>query len=582
MQRKTLLGCGVLVLVLVVFALVSFWAIRYVVRGPGLPGRFVLVVPLSGEIREAHGIEWTQLLVFKRPLTLWDIVRAIDRAAEDRRVRGIVVRMHMPSMGFAKAQELRAALQRFRNSGKPVVVYAELLTDRDYLVATAADRIVMAPGGFVAFNGVVAQFISIKGLLDKLGITAQMIQFGPYKSAGDVYTKEHITPEVREMLTWIAESLDMQYLQALRKSRPKVAAQWDAVLARGLILADEAQTRGLIDEVQPWIAFRKRIREEWATKWVQVSRYVRDLPEPRGRRKVKCALILAVGVISTGKGNPGESIGSEQYVRWLEQIARDDQIRCVLIRDDSPGGSGTASDEIWQAIERVKQKGKKVVVSMSDVAGSGGYYIAMNADRIVAQPGTITGSIGVVGGKFVLRGTAEKVGVHVAEVPARENAGMWSSFTPWNDTQIAQIRRTLRRFYRQFVRKVAQGRNLSVEAVEAVAEGRIWTGAQALEHKLVDRLGGFSEAIEELRTLLHLPKDTVLVWKVYPRPRSPWEILLQPSGMTGRPHMAVPAWAYHSNMRRWLEAMSVLHRESVAYLMLPVEIGWRAYGHAMD
>jgi len=581
-KRRTLLGCGLLIVLFIAIALIGLWGLRYIVRGPGLPGRFVLVVPLAGEIREARGVEWTQLFVFKRPLTLWDIVRAIDRAAEDPRVHGIVVRMHMPSMGFAKAQELRAALQRFRDSGKPVVVYAEILTDRDYLVATAADRIVMAPGGFVALNGVIAQFISVKRLLDKLGITAQMVQFGPYKSAGDMYTKDRVTPEVRAMLAWIARSLDTQYLRALQQSRPKVVARWDDMLARGLILADEAQTLGLIDEVHPWIAFKKQVREEWVKKWIRISRYVRDLPNPRGRRKVRCALVFAVGVIVTGRGNPGENIGSEQYVRWLEQIARDKEIRCVLIRDDSPGGSGTASDEIWQAIERVKQKGKKVVVSMSDVAGSGGYYIAMNADRIVAQAGTITGSIGVVGGKFVLRGTTEKVGIHVTEVPARENAGMWSSFTPWNEDQIAQIRRTLGRFYRQFVRKVARGRNLPIEAVESVAEGRIWTGAQALEHGLVDRLGGFSEAIEELRKLLNLPEDTVFIWKIYPRPRSPWEILLQPSGTAAHAHVAISAWAQPPNMRRWLEALWVLHRESVAYLMLPVEVGWRAYGYSMD
>ncbi len=527
MKRRTLVGCLIALALLGLLIIAGAYFFQRAVGRAPLPRTIVLRLDLQGELTEfVPFTPWT-VLQARRPLSVWEMVRAIDTARQDDRVRGLVLVVKGVSAGLGKLQELHAALQRFRQSGKKIIAYVEEVDDAGYLVASAADSITLPPGGFVVLNGVGGYFMAMKGFLDKLGIEFQMVQYGPYKSAADVFTKDSISPEVREMLTWIATSLDRQYRDLVVRGRPIPQDQWADLVARGIFTAESALAAKLIDRIEPWSEFEQRIRTEWSGQWVSLRRYYNAMPEPKGRERVRCALVFAVGGIFTGRGNPGENIGSDRYVEWLGDIAKDKNIRCVLIRNDSPGGSGTASDQILAAVERVKKAGKVVVVSMSDVAASGGYYISMNADRIVAQPGTITGSIGVFAGKPVFRKTTEKLGIHVYEIYANPKAGMWSPFAYMTEDQLRALHEEIGRFYQMFVAKVAQHRKMTYEAVDAIAQGRIWTGEQAQEHRLVDRLGGFPEAQEEVLNLLKKPKDTRIEWTVYPRRRTVWEVLLE-------------------------------------------------------
>jgi protease-4 len=571
MKRRTLVGCLVVLAVLGLLIVAGAYFLQQAVGRAPLPRSFVLRLDLEGELMEFVPLTPWEILQARRPLSVWEMIRALDAARQDDRVRGLVLVVRDVSAGLAKLQELHAALQRFRRSGKKVAAYVEEVGDAGYLVASAADSVTAPPGGFLIFNGVNGYFMALKGFLDKLGIEFQMVQYGPYKSAADVFTKESITPEVREMLTWIVTSLDRQYRELVLRGRPIPPDRWADLVARGIFTSESALAARLIDRIEPWSEFERRLRAEWSDRWVSLRRYYETMPKPEGRERVRCALVLAVGGIFTGRGNPGENIGSDRYVEWLEDIAKDKALRCVLIRNDSPGGSGTASDQILAAVERVRKAGKVVVVSMSDVAASGGYYISMNADRIVAQPGTITGSIGVFAGKPVFRKTMDKLGIRVYEVYADPRTGMWSPFTYMTEDQLQVLREEIGRFYKMFVAKVAQHRKMTYEAVDAIAQGRIWTGEQAREHRLVDRLGGFPEAQEEILSLLQKPKDTPIEWKVYPRRRTPWEVLLEMGEARRLPVRLGPGVP-----PRWLQPYLAVFQDPVLLVLPPVRFGFHA------
>ncbi|GBC84714.1 Protease 4 [bacterium HR11] len=576
MKRRTLVGCLIALALLGFLIIAGVYFFQQAVGRAPLPRSFVLRLDLQGELMEFVPFTPWEVFQVRRPLSVWEMVRAIDTARQDDRVRGLVLVVRDVSAGLAKLQELHAALQRFRQSGKKVAAYVEEVGDAGYLVASAADSVTAPPGGFLVLNGVRGAFMALKGFLDKLGIEFQMVQYGPYKSAADVFTKESISPEVREMLTWIATSLDRQYRDSVVRGRPIPRDRWADLVARGIFTAESALAAKLIDRIEPWSEFEQRMRTEWSDRWVSLRRYYDAMPEPKGRERVRCALVFAVGGIFTGRGNPGENIGSERYVEWLDEIARDKTIRCVLIRNDSPGGSGTASDQILAAVERVKKAGKVVVVSMSDVAGSGGYYISMNADRIVAQPGTITGSIGVFAGKPVFQKTMDKLGIHVYEIYANPKAGMWSPFAYMTEDQLHALQEEIGRFYQMFVAKVAQHRKMSYEAVDAIAQGRIWTGEQAQEHRLVDRLGGFPEAQEEILSLLKKPKDTRIEWKVYPRRRTPWEVLLEIGESDSFPARLRRDIDGRGVLPRLLESYLAVLQDPVLLVMPPVGFGFHA------
>ncbi|MCS7313328.1 MAG: S49 family peptidase, partial [Acidobacteria bacterium] len=355
MKRRTLLGCLIALALLGLLIIAGAYFFQQAVgRGP-LPRTIVLRLDLQGELMEFVPMTPWTVLQARRPLSVWEMVRALDMARQDERVQGLVLVVRDVSAGLAKLEELHAALQRFHQSGKKIVAYGEEVSDGGYLVASGADSITLSPGGFVVLNGVGGYFMTLKGFLDKLGIEFQMVQYGPYKGAADVFTKESISPEVREMLTWIATSLDRQYRDLVVRKRPIPQDQWNDLVARGVFTAESALAAKLIDRIEPWSEFEQRIRTEWSGQWVSLRRYYDAVREPKRRERVRCALVFAVGSILTGRGNPGETIGSDRYVQWLGDIAKDKSIRCVLIRNDSPGGSGTASDQILAAVERVKK-----------------------------------------------------------------------------------------------------------------------------------------------------------------------------------------------------------------------------------
>ena len=570
-KKKTFLGGCLLILLIgsLSFGLFIFYLFRMAV--PRLPNRFALCLYLSGDVPEFPSQTPYAALIpgGRKPLTVFEIVNALDQAATDHRVTGLVLSLRATSLGLARIQELSHAIERFRkNSKKPVIAFIDTGDDSDYLVSLPADQIIMAPAGFLALNGINIEFLYFKSFFDRLGIEFQMVRHGAYKSATEPFTRDTMSPEAREMYQWILDSFRHQLTGMLTRYRPRVQKKWSKMLQRGLLTASTALDLNAVDKLESWANMRSRLKKKWAHRWITMRRYVRALEAMPQKGDVTCALVFAVGGIVDGRGVPGDSIGSDTYTSIFRRIARS-QIPCVLIRDDSPGGSGTASDEIYEAINLLRKKGKKVVVSMGDVAGSGGYYIAMNADRIVAQPGTITGSIGVLAGKVNFKRTMEKIGIHVESMKGAPESGFWSPFQPLTDEQLKALQEETGKFYWDFVRKVARHRKKTPEQIHAIAQGRVWTGEQAHKNGLVDVLGGFHEATQQLiKAIGKDPRTTRVRWKIYPRKKSWFEIFSE--YLETRQSEIPRSLVREQTLRKHLQPYLILLNEPITLLMPPI------------
>lgn len=573
-KKRWFAGCLIILFILGSGMALLFYSLPHLMA-PTLPRSFVLYLSLSGDIPEYQPQSPYAALASmgRKPLTVFDIIRALSLAQTDDRVTGLVISLRGTSLGLARVQELTNALTEFKRvSKKPVTAFIDLGDDSDYFLALPADEIVMAPSGFLLFDGIHFDVILLRKFFDRLGIEFQMVQHGPYKSAAEPFTRDKLSDEARQMYGWILRSLEKNQKNLLKLYRSSVYNQWETLLSRGMLAAQTAMESKVVDRLESWPALKNRIKKDKSVRWVSVHRYLRAHPLDRSSGDLTCALVFAVGSINSGRGTPGETIGSDTYVHLFRHIAQS-SIPCVLIRDDSPGGSGTASDEIYEAIEYMKEKGKKVVVSMGDVAGSGGYYIAMNADKIVAQPSTITGSIGVLAGKPNFKHTMEKLGINVETLKSNENAGFWSPFEPLSENELKSLKEETEKFYWSFVNKVARHRKKTPEAVHQIAQGRIWTGEQALQHGLVDALGGFNEATKILVELVGKdPEKTKVRWKIYPREKKWYEILseaLEVRTTTGKLLHTLP----DASLRRVIRPYLILLNEPVVYLMPPLTIG---------
>lgn len=474
-----------------------------------------LALDLGGEIPDEPPAEMS--LFERRPTSLRTLIESIDLAAKDPKISSLLLRVStLSDSGWAKTQELREALLRFRKSGKPAYAHLEYVGNKEYYVATACTKIFALPTAIVNVSGLTAEVMFFRKTLDKLGVQAQFEGVGKYKNAPNTFTESAFTEPHREQMDALLDSLYEQFAEGLGKARGLSAEKVQAAVDGGPYDANGALESGLVDE----LLYRDQVDQR--LKGAERIGPVRYVKASRGfgfDSRPKIALVYTVGDIMVGtnqSGFGGTIAGSDTISGALRDARLDDDIRAIILRVDSPGGFGPAADAIRREVQ-LAQKVKPVIVSMGDYAASGGYYVTIGSDTIVAEPGTITGSIGVFSGKFNLRGLYDKVGV-TKEVLARgRNAALFSEYQPWSDDERAKIREQNVAFYEDFVRKVAEGRKKSYEEIDAVAQGRVWTGVEALKHGLVDRLGGLDVAIDVAREKAKITESDVNVVVMPPK-----------------------------------------------------------------
>lgn len=465
-----------------------------------------------------------------RAPVLRETLDTLEQAAEDAQVKTLVVRIDDPAHDWATAQELRDALHRFRASGKRVVAHADSLGERGdgtlaYAVAAACDEIHVQALAPIGLLGIAKQTPFLRRLLDKLDVVPQLEGRHEYKSARNLFTEEAYTDAHREADQAVVTSLSDQLVAAIAEDRGVSTEQATAWVDQGQWLAPAAKEAGLIDRCcyrdETVAALKRAAGPKAKVRTIAAYRQARRRRPRLPRRGTRVAVIHAGGAIALGRsrqtGLMGPRLGADTLTRALRQALRDDKVEAVVLRVDSPGGSATASDAIAREVVRLQEAGKPVVVSMAGVAGSGGYWIAMDADRIVAQPGTITGSIGVVMGKLVDRKLRERLGVTYEAVTGSDNATMFSSLEPFSEAQRAANEATLDHFYDAFVDRAARARGLDRDELEGHARGRVWTGADAQARGLVDALGGYPQAYACVRQLLGLADDARLRTVTLPR-----------------------------------------------------------------
>ncbi|MCT7658177.1 signal peptide peptidase SppA [Mycobacterium deserti] len=515
-------------------------------RHRGVPDGCVLELDLLAAPPETVGFDPLAMISSGgRPLMLREAVAAIHRAAEDDRVAGLIARVQLPAAAPAVVQELRDALAEFSDV-KPTLAWAETYPGTlSYYLASVFREVWMQPSGTVGIVGFATNALFLRGALDKAGIEADFIARGEYKSAANLFTQDSYTDAHREADSRLIESLHSQVVAAVAASRHLDPAAVNALADKAPLLRDEAVDGGLIDRIGFRDEAYARIAEltgthdisptdadsEDAPPRLYLSRYARatapkptpPMPSIPGRKaKPSIAVVTLHGPIVSGRGGPqgvplgNSSAGGDTIAAALREAAANDSVSAIVLRVDSPGGSVTGSETIWREVNRVRDGGKPVVASMGSVAASGGYYVSMGADAIVANAGTITGSIGVVTGKLVARDLKDRLGVGSGTLKTNANADAWSINEPFTEEQRAHVEAEADLFYTDFVERVAVGRKLTVEAVEAIARGRVWTGADAKERGLVDELGGLRTAITRAKILAGHDADTEVRLVGYP------------------------------------------------------------------
>ena len=498
-------------------------------RHRGVPDGCILELDLQSAPPETAGFDPLRLVTGAgRPLLLRDAVTAIHRAAGDRRVAGLIARVQMPAAPPAAVQELREAITAFA-AAKPSLAWAETYPGTlSYYLASAFGEVWMQPSGTVGLIGFATNALFLRDALDKAGIQAQFVARGEYKSAANLFTESHYTDAHREADTALIDSLHAQVFGGIAESRGITPEALNSLADRAPLLRDDAIEAKLLDRIGFRDEAYRRIAEltganpadpdgEDAPPRLFLSRYARagerGASIPGRSRKPAVAVVTVAGPIVSGRGGPQafpisrSSAGADAIAAALRDAARDDDVKAVVLRVDSPGGSVTGSETIWREVSRVREAGTPVVASMGAVAASGGYYVSMAAQHIVANPGTITGSIGVVTGKLVARDLRDRLGVGSDSVRTNANADAWSAAAPFTDAQQQMVEAEADLFYNDFVRRVAEARGMTVEAVDAVARGRVWTGADAAGHGLVDELGGLRTALRRAKTLAGLDPD---------------------------------------------------------------------------
>lgn len=588
--RKTvliILGIfGALILVAILGIALLWAALR---KGePTIRSNSVLALRVAGSLPD-----YTPDDPFKRffggpDQSLTGLLMQFKKAKVDNRIKAILLDVDMSGVGWGKAEEIRDAITDFRSSGKPVYAYIEFGLNKEYYIATACNKIIVPPPGELFINGLAADVMFFRGSLDKLGIYPDIYQIGKYKSAGDMFTQKKMTDAHSEYINSMLDDLFNRYVNDVAQARHKSPDEIRKLIDEAPYNAAKAKEVGLIDDSMYHDDVEKMLKKELGYKESDTFAPVRGVdyrdvePESLGLNKgERVAVIYATGDIGSGssQNSPSgdQSIGSDTVAKALTDAAADKTIKAIVLRVDSPGGSGLASDIIWHAVEAANQK-KPVVVSMSDVAASGGYYISASAAKIVAQPSTITGSIGVVAGKPVLRGFYDWLGISNEYVLRGKNAGMFRETEKFSDDERAKFEEWIKNtYYNDFVPKVAKGRKKDPQFIDSVGQGRVWTGAQAKDRGLVDEFGGLDKAIDLAKQLANIPANKGIERVILPYPQTFLQQLLSGSNDNANTKLEQQRMVFASlpeDARRALRYMQLMERmkNGESMMLMPFDV----------
>jgi protease-4 len=537
--RRFLVGLlatiGTLVLLLVAGGVVAAWLLFP--GPPQLPERMVITLDLREGLPEVRRADPLGALGLPQSPTLIELITTLDQARLDPRVAGLIARLDDAGPGLAQTQELRAALARFREQGKFAYAHADSFGEfgpgmLGYYLATAFDEIHLQPLGALGLTGIVIETPLLRELLDRLGIEPALEKRGVYKNAADTFTDSALTPAHRESLESLAASIDEQLKSGIADGRGMTVSEVTRLIDGGPYLADEAHAAGLVDRLSYWpeVLERAKTRAGAAAEPVSARDYGRAAAGMPDDAPV-IALIQGVGQIQRGDSDYGPMggwvMGADTIATALADAIDDPEVQAILFRIDSGGGSAVASESIGHQVRRAVAQGKPVIVSMAEFAASGGYWIAMDASQIVAEPGTLTGSIGVFAGKPVLAEFWNELGVHWGQIARGANATMWSTLEGYSDRARVRLEAFLDQTYAAFVDGVARGRGLSRDEVLKVAEGRVWTGQQAKDLGLIDELGGFARALALAKQAVGIAPEQAVELRQFPEVLPPWEEVLQ-------------------------------------------------------
>ena len=491
----------------------------------GIPDRSVLLLDLHEELPEKAGSSVIDRLLGWRQATVFDVVRALDAASSDERVPAVLLRLSGPvCCALERFQEVRQALLRYREAGGHVAVMLERGSITEYYVASAADEIYLLPGGSLDLAGLVMLVPFLRDTLDTIGITAQFETSGEHKDSPQVYTEREMTPAMRANLQRILDGLHSEIRRAMAAERGLSVDVMQELMDRGSLTGSAAAEAGLVDGLAHADEVRERLDKAAGGHLEDLTLfdYLDALGPGWFARERRIALVHASGIILHGETVDsewyGQVAGTVTLSRALREAREDDDVEAVILRIDSPGGSASASEVIWREVRRTRDV-KPVIVTVGNYAASGGFYIAMGGDVVIALPTSITGSIGVYAGKFSFSELYDWLGVNWGLVKSAENADLFLDVEPWSDAQRAIIREQVMEIHGRFRQVVAEGRGMELQELDPLATGRAWTGGEALRLGLVDRLGGLHEAIQVARERAGLPADARVRVEIYPRPK---------------------------------------------------------------
>jgi protease-4 len=532
-----------LVIVLIVFAM-SISAIGLLLlfsavgREPQVSSNSTLVLRIGGDLNELDAGGVFGPFIEGAP-TVRSIVEMLRKAKSDKRITSVILKPSGAGALWGKVQEVRDALADFRRSGKPVVAYLEYGGEQEYYLATVCDKVFLMPSATLDLTGMASYELFLRGTLDKIGAYPDALHIGEYKTYSNTFTQHTYTPAHREMAESLNNDMFEQLVRGIADGRKKSEADVKTLIDHGPFLPEDALKAGLIDD----LAYEDEIDDKM--KLGSGKLHVVEMNDYRQvaagsfalGRGPKIAVIYATGLIASGKSTydatGGQIAGAETLIEYLRKARADSSVKAIVLRVDSPGGSAIASDVIWREVVLTKNQ-KPLVASMSDVAASGGYYIAMPAHAIVAEPSTLTGSIGVVLTKFVIDGTLKKLGMNLEGVSQGKYADMYSPVRPFSPDERARMAENMQATYDTFVEKAAQGRNTTPERIDAIGQGRVWTGRQAKQIGLVDELGGLDRAIALAKQRAKIAQDVDVELVIYPPKRSFYDLVRDPFGNADR------------------------------------------------
>ncbi len=523
MSRKT--AIIIIIGAFFIFIIASIFVFKSIgTGGVSIKENTYLVIPLYGNIPDYTTKE--NIFSKREPLTIWNFYRAVKLAERDSRIKGIILKVYNPMIGMGKIEEIISILKDFKKSGKKIYSFLEYGGMRDYMIASVSDKIYMISTGTLVLKGFSFEVMFYKGLLEKLGIKADLLHIGDYKTASNLFTEDKLTPAHKEEMEYLLNEFSDYFLKVVSENRKIRKEDVKRIFNHPFLTSEEAKDFSLIDSIAYYDQMIKDISKPYnklkpykKVNRVSFSSYLYGKKfYPKGRN---IAIIFAYGQIESGQSgyNPlyGEMLGSETLISAIRKAKKDSSVKAIVLRVDSPGGSGVASDEILRELKLAAKK-KPVVVSMSDLAASGGYWISMGAKKIVAHTLTLTGSIGVIAGKFSLKGFYNKLGLNVERVEKEKYAHIFSSTEEFSPEERKLLYKNIESFYNKFLKVVSEGRGLSLKEVDSIGRGRVWTGRSALKIKLVDKIGGLDVAIREASSLAKLGKYYGI--KTFPRKRS--------------------------------------------------------------